>query len=155
MFLSRPARWSGFASLIWVVIAGAAGAVGPAAPADTLTPREVVAAQLEALRENTPAGLARVFAFASPANQAVTGPSARFAQMLRAAYPELLGHRSAHYGELLIEDGAAAQAVEIIAADGHGHRYVFMLSKQAGGDCTGCWLTDGVVNASEDSGLAI
>ena len=150
--LFASGRRLGLAGLLWV---GVAGAGGPAAPADTLTPREVVAAQLEALRENTPAGLARVFAFASPANQAVTGPSARFAQMLRAGYPELLGHRSAHYGELLIEGREAAQAVEIIGADGRGHRYVFMLSKQADGACRGCWLTDGVVNAQGDDGLAI
>ena len=128
---------------------------GPEQPASHLTPREVVAAQLAALRENTPAGLARVFRFASPANQAVTGPSARFALMLREGYPDLLGHRSAHFGELLIDGSEAAQAVEIIDTAGRGHRYVFMLSRQVDGPCAGCWLTDGVVNAPGDDGVAI
>lgn len=127
----------------------------PEQPASHLTPREVVAAQLAALRENTPAGLARVFRFASPVNQSVTGPSARFALMLREGYPDLLGHRSAHFGELLINGEEAAQAVDIVDTTGRGHRYVFMLSRQAGGTCAGCWMTDGVVNAPGDDGVAI
>jgi hypothetical protein len=133
----------------------------PAATADTtepgasLTPHEVVAAQLAGLRENTPDGLARVFAFASPANRAVTGPVARFAAMLREGYPELLGHRRADFGELVVHGDEAAQAVDIIDGSGRGHRYLFMLSRQRGGPCPDCWMTDGVVHAPAEDGLAI
>lgn len=44
-------------------------------------------AQLEALQAGDAAG---VFRFASPANQAATGPVERFAQMLQASVPVLI-----------------------------------------------------------------
>lgn len=125
------------------------------APTPALTPREVVAAQLAALREDTPASLARAFTFASPANQDVTGPITRFTAMLREGYPDLLRHRSVRYEEALVAGNAAAQTVEIIDADGLPHRYVFMLSRQRGGPCPGCWMTDGVVDAPAADGVAI
>lgn len=141
--------------LLVCLIAALPSAAADIEPSATLTPHEVVAAQLAALRDNTPDGLARVFAFASPANRAVTGPVTRFVAMLREGYPELLGHRRADFGELLVHGDEAAQAVEIIDGDGRGHRYVFLLSRQHGGACPECWMTDGVVNAPAEDGLAI
>jgi len=144
-----------FVLLVCLATALPAAAADSQQPSANLTPHEVVAAQLAALRDNTPDGLARVFAFASPANRAVTGPVTRFVAMLREGYPELLGHRRADFGELLVHGDEAAQAVEIIDGDGRGHRYVFLLSRQHGGSCPECWMTDGVVNAPAEDGLAI
>lgn len=150
MPLTRP-----FLFFVCLAITLPGAAADTTRPSASLTPHEVVAAQLDALRANTPEGLARVFAFASPANRAVTGPVTRFVAMLREGYPELLGHRRADFGELLVHGDEAAQAVEIIDGDGRGHRYLFLLSRQHGGPCPECWMTDGVVNAPAEDGLAI
>ena len=104
---------------------------------------------------SSPAGLARVFAFASPANRAITGTASRFAAMRRKGYPELPGHRCARLGGLPVHACDAAQAIDIVDDGGNAHRYVFMLSRQRGTECPGCWMTDGVVDAPQEIELAI
>lgn len=138
-----------------IVVFTLAGAAETLAPAPALSPKAVVEAQLSALREDSPQGLMRAFQFASPANRSLTGPVERFSAMIRDSYPELLGHRSAIYGETLIKEDEAAQAVEIIARDGQVYRYVFVMSRQTTGDYLGCWMTDSVVNTAAAGDTAI
>ncbi|MEW5309463.1 MAG: hypothetical protein WDW38_001351 [Sanguina aurantia] len=61
-------------------------------PAPCLSPEAAVQAQLQALKSDD---LATVFAFASPGNQAVTGPLRRFTAMLASpTYRPLVGYSS-------------------------------------------------------------
>ena len=65
----------------------------PTTPHPAHGPEAVVRAQLAALQRGDAAA---VFALASPANQAATGPAPRFAAMLqRPPYSALLGHAAA------------------------------------------------------------
>ena len=127
----------------------------PVSPAATLSPAAVVEAQLAALREDSDNGLLRAFSFASPANRAQTGPAPRFAEMIRKGYPELLGHQTAVLGPSKLEDDTAMQAVDVISREGQLFHYLFILSRQPGGECTGCWMTDGVFQTPAEDGTAI
>lgn len=124
-------------------------------PAPTLSPAAVVEAQLAAFRESTDEGLVRAFSFASPANQSQTGPATRFAQMIREAYPELLGHQSAVLGPARLNQDTAMQAVDVVSREGRVFHYLFILSRQDAGACSGCWMTDSVYQAPAESGTAI
>lgn len=118
-------------------------------PSPHLTPAEVVRIQVEALGANdTPtenAGIAAAFRFASPGNRAATGPLAHFTAMVRNGYPDLLTFVHAEYGELRTRGDEAAQRVTLVQPDGSRSAYVFGLSRQTGGVCDGCWMTDAVV----------
>ncbi len=123
------------------------------APSADLTPAEVVRIQVEALRANDSpapgAGIATVFRFASPGNRQATGPLPRFARMIRTGYPALLGFARAEVGEARVRDGRAVVPVTVVLRDGRRVTYGFALSRQAGGTCDGCWLTDGVAERPE------
>ena len=127
------------------------GADGPS-PSPDLTPRQVVRAQLDALRRNDQphpdAGIATAFGFASAANRAITGPLARFATMLRnPLYRPMLGHASADFGPVQVDGGVARVQVVLIGGEGRVAAYDFTLSKD---EATGCWLTDGVMLAEPE-----
>ncbi|MDJ0788677.1 MAG: DUF4864 domain-containing protein [Myxococcota bacterium] len=129
------------------------------APDDRFSPSDVVRIQLEALAdEDEDAGIARTFAFASPSNRSTTGPLPRFKRLVRSpAYRPLLGHVEAEYGRVFVQGGTAVQAVAVEARDGSRHAYLFHLSRQDEGACTGCWMTDSVVRLSseEEPGVRI
>jgi len=119
-------------------------------PSPAYGPDEVIRLQLEALAANDDphedAGIEVAFRFASPANKRVTGPLARFIAMVHnAIYGPLLNHRAVRYGTLRVEDNRAAQTVIVTARDGEVVAYLFMLSRQQGGTCDGCWMTDSVL----------
>lgn len=124
----------------------------PTAPHRDLTPTEVVLAQLAGLRaepragEGCGPGLELVWAFASPGNQAATGPVERFARMLRSpAYDGLLEHRAVQLGPVLQDGSQAQQEVLVLTADDRTQGYTWVLACQDDGPQAGCWLTDGVV----------
>jgi hypothetical protein len=119
-----------------------------------LTPAQVVRIQLEALAHNdrpTPdTGIAVAWRFASPGNQAQTGPLAQFTQMVHNGYADMLNHRSAKLAATVMQDGQALQGVELVDQAGVTHRYIFILSKQTEPPYRGCWMTDGVVGSPDD-----
>jgi len=122
----------------------------PTEPAPGLGPAEAVRAQLAALQNNdepsTDHGVRVAFRFASPENREVTGPLPRFSRMLRnKTYGPLMNHRSHWLGELRQGDGTAQQRVTVIGPNGERARYIFVLSRQAGPPCEGCWMTDSVI----------
>ena len=132
----------------------AAAAIGlPASdpePSPSLAPEAVVRLQVEAMGRNDDsapdAGIATAFRFASPGNRAATGPLERFAAMVHGpAYRDLLNFESVSYGEMHVEGDRAAQRVTLVQPDGRQVAYVFGLSRQRGGECDGCWMTDSVV----------
>lgn len=117
-------------------------------PNSSLSALQVVELQLQALQDNDALindGLAKTFEFASPGNQATTGPLPRFAAMIRNGYPILLN--SASFSVLsalsLGQDGYIVR-VEVTGNDAVGSmrtRFQWRLSNhgQLG------WKTDAVM----------
>ena len=118
-------------------------------PGPEYGPADVVRIQVQALANNdTPyrnAGIEVAFRFASPANKRVTGPLWRFIRMLYGpTYRPFLNHQVAHFGQIDIQGSGATQTVILTAANGRRVGFIFRLSKQQGGPCKACWMTDGV-----------
>ena len=119
------------------------------APNPELGPDDVVRIQITALQANDDpypdAGIAVTFGFASPGNRQSTGPLERFALMVKGpAYGDMLYHVRAEYGELEIVGDRARLPVVLTTGDGQRIGYMFVLSKQQGGEYAGSWMTDGV-----------
>jgi hypothetical protein len=117
------------------------------APDPKLSPGEVVLAVLAALKDNGPddAGIRTTFRFASPANQAATGPVERFVAMVkRPPYDALINHRSARVRPLDVIGGAATALVTVTDRDAKTAHFLWQLSRQSDGPQKDCWMTDGV-----------
>ena len=144
------------AALAVAAVVGREEAADPE-PSPEWTPAEVIRMQVEALQDNdTPspdAGIATAFRFASPANRAATGPLARFTDMVHGpGYRAMLDFERAEYGPIRVEGDVAAQEVTLIHGDGRRTTYLFGLSRQSGGECDGCWMTDAVVRREAPAG---
>jgi hypothetical protein len=115
------------------------------APDPALSPAEVVAIQLNALQANeaeTDAGIAQTFAFAHPDNKRMTGPLARFAQMIKGPqYRMLLNHRSHTIKEVSRTDEQAVFAVTVTSRTGEVVGYRWSVAKMLGGKAAGAWMT--------------
>lgn len=119
-------------------------------PSPDLTVQQVVKKQVEALGTNDSphpdAGIKAAFAFASPANKSATGPLERFKTLFdNATYAPMIGHISAEYSEVEIDDDVARMGVILTTADGNRVGYLFQLTKQSSPPYEGCWMTDAVV----------
>ena len=119
-------------------------------PSPELSPAQVVAAVLEALKHNdrpsADQGIKVTFRFASPDNKKATGPIDHFLDLVKnPLYQPLLNHTAAVAGEVRIDGDVAEQAVKVRAADGSSATYLFRLSRQPAGTYKGCWMTDGVI----------
>jgi hypothetical protein len=131
-------------------------ATRPTAPDPALSPAEAVTAVLAALRNN-PAdsddGIRTTFRFASPANQAATGPVDRFIAMVkRPPYAALVNHRAASVRPIESDGSHAALLVTVIDREGRRVYYLWVLSKQAAGPLKDCWTTDAVSPARPPPG---
>ena len=126
-----------------------------AKPHADLTPRAVVETVLRALQSNdepTPdSGIATAFAFASPGNRAQTGPLPRFAAMVKTGYAPLLDHRRAEVGPPVATDGRLVFPVRVYPKEGAVRLYLFVLAESDSADCPGCWMTDGVVDRTDQA----
>ena len=124
-----------------------------ARPAADRPPQEVVEIVVAALRDNPAtdddAGIATVFAFASPGNRAATGPFERFRAMIKRGYSDMLGFAESRTDELRLEDDTAFQVVWLRQDDGRETGYVFQLGLQEGGEYDGMWMTDAVYPIGE------
>ena len=126
------------------------GAKSELRPRPAYPPEKVVRIQIEALENNDrphpDAGIEITFRFASPANRKVTGPLARFIEMVRnPAYRPMLNHRGARYGKLKQEGDNASQTVILKSRDGGRVGYLFQLSRQTEAPFKDCWMTDSVM----------
>lgn len=122
-------------------------ALAQSEPNPDIPPEEVVRIQVEALQNNDDLdrGIEITFRFASPANKQVTGPLYRFKQLVKdPAYRPMLNHKLAEYGPMEISGDTANQRVTIVERNGQATVYLFLLSKQNGPGCDGCWMTDSV-----------
>ena len=142
--------------------ASAAGtaAVGVAAgarrtrPSPALSPEQVVSIQLDALQHNdTPTrdhGIEISYAFTAPENRLPGGPLDRFADVARGSlYAPMLNHRSVERGPMHVQGDEARQRVTVVSESGTRVTYIFMLSRQRGGEYDGCWMTDGVARIND------
>ncbi len=121
-------------------------------PNATLGPAAVVRIQVQALGDNGElernGGIRLAFSFASPTNRAATGPIERFIDLVKnRGYRDLLDHREARYGELVVDGDRAAQRVTLTTLDYRQVEYVFFLSRYDTESCHGCWMTDAVQRA--------
>jgi hypothetical protein len=132
-------------ALAFLVLAAPAWASELLAPDPALSPAEVVVIQLEALQANedeSDAGIAQTFAFAHPDNQRLTGPLARFAQMIKGPqYRMLLNHRAHEVREVSRTDEEAVFAVTITTETGDFVGYQWTVAKVSGGEHDGAWMT--------------
>lgn len=124
-------------------------ATQPTAPNPALTPDQVVAAVLAALKNNDPAtddGVRTTFRFASPANQRVTGPEDRFVTMVKQPpYDALINHRSSRVRPIEVDEAHALLIVRVVGPDLRRTYFRWILSRQtADGPVKDCWMTDGV-----------
>jgi len=141
------------AALLLLLNAPLSALAAALSPDPSLSPREVVEAQLAALkRVDVPqkdAGFAVVFRFTSPENRGQTGPLPRFSKMLREGFGEMINHKAATLPPTFQQADEALQAVELTSLAGRTYRYVFVLRRQQQGEFRGCWMTDGVVPQEE------
>lgn len=126
-----------------LALAGAAFyAYGDFEPDPALPPERVVEIQLEALQNNDEpredAGIERVWAFAHPANRAVTGPLERFAAMIKnPAYRMLVDHREHSIRRVAVTDETAWFVVTVVPGSGPLVFYHWQLEKTR----SGAWMT--------------
>ncbi|MEM7407654.1 MAG: DUF4864 domain-containing protein [Pseudomonadota bacterium] len=113
-------------------------------PSPDLSPREVVAIQLEALRHN-PAddkGIEVVYRFAAPSNRANTGPLSRFTRMIKnGPYALMLNFDSVLYDRTVIKGERARLRVVVTSAE-RKFGYTFILGRQTSAPYEGCWMTE-------------
>ena len=118
-----------------------------AVPTPELDPAQVVRIQLSALRANDAGdeGIAVAFRFASPRNKASTGPLPRFINMIKAGpYRLMLEYERASYTPTRVEGNRAVQRVTLVGAR-QIRSYDFLLQRQKGPPCDGCWMTEAVM----------
>ncbi len=119
-------------------------------PVPSLSPRDVVSIQIEALGNNDSPyenrGIEVTFNFASPANKSLTGPLERFNVMIRnPTYGPMIDHRSASYENLVVEGDSARIDVILRSKEGVYLGYRFFLSRQHGNAYEGSCMTDAVI----------
>lgn len=139
--------------MLFAVACSRADTPTTAEPSPQLQPRAVVETVLDALKANdspsTDAGIATAFAFASPGNRAQTGPLPRFVSMVHNGYGALLNHRAATIGEPAADGDRLVFPVQVIPQSGPVHYYLFVLAQHSGDTCDGCWMTDGVIDQTD------
>lgn len=118
-------------------------------PNPKLTPGQVIAIQIQALRNNSrmpdDGGIAITFNFASPANRRMTGPLPRFIQMLKNPfYKTMLDFERYEAGPIERSGDDAQQRVTLIDAKGNRAIFLWVLSKQQQAPYENCWMTDSV-----------
>jgi hypothetical protein len=127
-----------------------ATAVDASAPIDKiaspdLTPKSVVQLQVEATRAalTQPDRLRVCFELASPSNRAVTGPIARFAEMVfQPPYRELATAEFWQAGEAKVDGDTAQVLVTTCNLNGLCTGYRFWLRLQSDEPFRDCWMTD-------------
>jgi Domain of unknown function (DUF4864) len=151
-------KWRAWLGLIlgWSIEAVADPASVPdLKPNPALTPKQVIEFQLQVLQHNDELaenrGIERAFRFASPNNRTITGPLQHFIQIINQPdYSALLNSASYLIGQVEIENDQARSIVTITTTADERMRYVFILSRQSGGEYKDCWMTDAVLPVQED-----
>jgi len=128
-----------------LLLAAPVAAQEMATPDPTLSARDVVKLQLNALARNDAptedAGIEQVWAFAHPDNRAMTGPLPRFTRMIHGAnYTHLIDHRRHEIEALETSDDNAVFAVRVLARDGNLYRFIWQV-RPAETEAGRTWMT--------------
>lgn len=115
-------------------------------PGPDLAPERVVEIQLDALQHNDEphedAGIRQTWAFAHPANKAMTGPLERFTAMIKSpAYRMLVNHREHAIKRVAATADLVLLAVAVTPASGPIVFYQWQLGKVRSGELEGAWMT--------------
>ena len=134
---------------ICLVIAIAPATAELLQPEPGLPPERVVEIQLRSLQRNnvpTPdAGIKQTWLFAHPDNKRLTGPLARFTEMIKGPhYRMLLGHRSFSLTPIVRTATVAIFSVSVVTASGETVVFDWQMSKVGSGQFAGAWMTLGV-----------
>lgn len=120
-------------------------------PSRSLSPKQVVEIQLEALRDkDVNRGVMQCATFASPENFAVTGPLDNFAKIVRGgkfrvfASPDIVA-----VGDPVFV-GENARVLVTVLAGRQTSAFVWVLAKQTSPPLNGCWMTDGVFSMDRE-----
>ncbi len=115
-------------------------------PRTDLSPADVVQIQLDACAgRDWGRGSLQCFCFASPSNRAVTGPLARFGQMLRQPPYDVLNNPDrVLIGRPKLVQGTSRILVTV-AKDEKIYVFVWLLEKQTDAPFDGCWMTEAVL----------
>ncbi|MDA1314789.1 MAG: DUF4864 domain-containing protein [Acidobacteria bacterium] len=158
----RPMIERCFVLLLGGVMSLALGSAAPAAtePDPSLTPEQVIAIQVEALKANRDLpgdeGITIAFNFASPANRKMTGPLPRFIEMVKnPLYAIMLNFEQYETAKIELDGDIARQRVTLIDAAGNRSLLLFVLSRQKEAPYKDCWMTDVVqrVNPAHEKPL--
>jgi len=131
------------------------------APAPSLTPQDVVSAQLQALRQAggdsqaADRAMAAAYAFASPRNKAGVGSLDDFSSMVRSSYADMVAHEQVILTVVREGPTQAAIAAALLTAGRQPRNYMFILARQTGGEYADCWMTDAVLPLPGDSPEAL
>ena len=122
-------------------------------PIPELAPQEVVEIQLAALKANDQKdrGIELAYRFTSTRNKKLLADDIeRFTEIIRRdSYAPMFEHIRYEMGPVDREDQMAAVAVMMNLTDGKTIGYIFILSRQNGGEYDDCWMTEGVVQVVE------
>jgi hypothetical protein len=116
------------------------GLAAPACAADDIAAAQAtIRAQAEAFGRDDAAA---AYGYAAPAIQGMFPQAEIFMNMVRNGYAPVYRHRSFEFGEGQVSDGAIAQRVHIIDADGVAWEVLYTLEQQPDGSLkiTGCSL---------------
>jgi hypothetical protein len=115
-------------------------------PHPSRSPRDVVTEQLASLGDpDLVRGVLQCMAFASPANQAATGPLPRFGAIITSPPYDVLGKADGiAVGDPTFTDDTARIFVAVMLED-QLSTFVWVLSKQTNEPYRDCWMTDSVL----------
>lgn len=116
-------------------------------PKKTLSAKEVILIQLNALKNNdqNDSGIEQTWLFAHPKNKLVTGPYPRFRIMLYDPhYQILLNHKSHSINLIQSDDKKFVYGVNVVSKDNQNFFYEWHIEKGTEENCNNCWFTSAV-----------
>ncbi len=136
-------------ALLAMLFAAPAQALDVQRPDPALSAKEVVAIQLQALKNNDDprkdAGIKQTYALAHPQNKVMTGPLPKFTQMLKGPlYKVMLNHQAHTIEEVAQGDSRAVFGVTVVGGAGEVYKFRWTVRKIEAGDYAGAWATAGV-----------
>jgi hypothetical protein len=117
-------------------------------PKASIPPEEVVRLQLAGLSDpkSDGVGVLQCYAFASPANRAITGPLDRFGKMVRqGAFQCMASPQVVLVGRPQKTDRIARVLVTLVDDEDRLHAFTFVLGRQQQSPFKDCWMTEAVL----------
>lgn len=135
-----------FVFLMQLVYSSTVGANDFIQPNPAIRPSEVIAIQLNSLKNNDQphidAGIRQTWKFAHPRNKAMTGPFPLFLNMLKSPHYKMMLNHNSHKIKL-ITSGNGWQKFEVLmeSANGNVMQFLWVVEMVTNGDYKDCWMT--------------